>query len=212
MNNSKTKILALVASAALAAMLGLAACGGTSASSAASSTASGSASAASASASSAAASDSASAASESASASSAAASASASAADSVSLSALAEELFQNCLVGTDDKNVLYFYAQGEDNKTAALLVYDMTNDAFSAHSGTYEEPTVGTVRIDTKGAGEAIEFKVVPNADKTAVAFTFDNGTTVNMGPVVDEDTKKMLNELDQLMAQVNASAETPSA
>jgi len=207
MKNSKSKFLALVASAALVATFGLAACGGTSSSSAASSAASGSATA-----SSAATSESASSAATSDSASSAAASASASAADSVSLSALAEELFQNCLVGTDDKNVLYFYAQGEDNKTAALLVYDMTNDAFSAHSGTYEEPTVGTVRIDTKGAGEAIEFKVVPNADKTAVAFTFDNGTTVNMGPVVDEDTKKMLNELDQLMAQVNASEETPSA
>ena len=203
MKNSKTKILALVASAALVATLGLAACGSSS-SSAASSAAS-----ASASASSTAASASASAASESASASSAAASASASAADSVSLAALAEELFQNCLVGTDDKDVLYFYVQGEDGKSAALMVYDIPNDALAVHAGAYTEPTVGTVRIDTKGAGEAIEFKVAPNADKTAVAFTFDNGTSVNMGPVVDEDTKKMLNELDQLIAQVNTSVST---
>ena len=187
MKNSKSKFLALVASAALVATLGLAACGGTSSSSAASSAASGSATASSA------------ATSESAS--------SAAAGDSVTLSALAKELFQNCLVGTTDKNVVYFYSQSEDGKTAALLVYDTANDAFSVHAGTYEEPSVGTVKIDTKGAGEAIQFKVVPNADKTAVDFTFDNGTTVTMGPVVDESTDQMLQELDQLIAQVNNSS-----
>lgn len=196
MKNSKSKFLALVASAALVATLGLAACGGTSSSSAASSAASGSATA-----SSAATSESASSAAASASASSAAAG------DSVTLSALAKELFQNCLVGTTDKNVVYFYSQSEDGKTAALLVYDTANDAFSVHAGTYEEPSVGTVKIDTKGAGEAIQFKVAPNADKTAVDFTFDNGTTVTMGPVVNESTDQMLQELDQLIAQVNNSS-----
>ena len=201
MKDGKTKFLALIASAALVAMLGLAACGGTSSSSAASSAVSGSASASTVSSS-----DSASSTSES--ASSAAVSASASASDPASLAALAEQLFQNCLVGKDDKNILYFYAQGENDKTASLLVYDVTNDAFSVHSGAYEEPTVGTVRIDTKGAGDAIEFKVAPNADKTAVNFTFDNGSTVTMGPVVNEDTEKMLHELDELIAKVNNSEE----
>lgn len=199
MSNTKTKILALVASTALVAMLGLAACGGSSSTSAASSAASGSASAASESASSATASD---------SASSAAASASTSSSDSASLAALAQEIFQNYLVGKDDKNVLYFYEQGDDDKTASLLVYDIPNKALAVHSGTYEEPTFGTVRIDTKGAGDAIEFKVAPNADKSAVTFTFDNGASVVMGSVIDEDTKKMLDELDQLIAKVNNSTE----
>ena len=204
MKTTKTKLLALVASAALVAMLGLAACGGSSSTSAASSAASGSASASSAEAS-----TSASSAAASESASSAAASASASADESVSLEALAKELFQNCLVGQDDKNnVIYFYAQGEDGKTAALLVYDIANDAFSVHAGAYEEPTADTVKIDTKGAGEAIEFKVTPNADKTAVDFAFENGSTVTMGSVVDEETEQMLKELDQLIAQVNSSTE----
>ena len=196
MRTTKTKLLALVASAALVAMLGLAACGSSSSTSAASSAASGSASATSAAAST--------------SASSAAASASASASDaSVSLEALAEELFQNCLAGTDDTGVLYFYAQGENDATATLMVYDATNNAFAAHSGAYSEPTLGTVKIDTKGAGDAIEFKVAPNADQTAVAFTFDNGKTVNMGPVLDDDTKKMLQELDKLVAEANAASGT---
>ena len=79
--------------------------------------------------------------------------------------------------------------------------------AVTGVSATENDLTVGTVKIDTKGAGEAIEFKVAPNADKTAVDFTFDNGTTVTMGPVVDESTDQMLQELDQLIAQVNNSS-----
>ncbi len=202
MKTTKIRFLAFIASTALVAMLGLAACSGSSSTSAVSS-------AASTSANSAAASASASNASES--ASSAAASGTASAGESVSLAALAKELFQNCLVGTDDKDVLYFYAQGDDDKTASLLIYDISNDAFSVHAGAYVEPSSGMVKIDTKGAGEAIEFKVTPNADKTAVEFTFDNGTTVTMGPVIDEDTEKLLKELDQLIAEVNNSADTQS-
>lgn len=200
MSNIKTRILALVAGMALVAMLGLAACGSSSSTSAASNAASGSASA-----SSAVASGSSSNAVESASSESA--SASASTGDTVSLEALAKDLFQNCLVGQSG-NVIYFYAQGEDDKTASLLVYDVTNDTFSVHSGKYEEPSVGKVKIDTKGAGEALEFKVIPNANLTAVDFTFDNGTTVTMGPVIDEDTEQLLQDLDKLIAKVNDSAE----
>ena len=180
MGTTKTKIkfVSLVASAALVAMLGLASCGsGTSTST------------------------------ESSAAATSATAASASSGDAISLSTIAKELFQNCLAGEDDKNIFYFYAQGEDDKTATLVIYDTANDACAVHSGAYDEPTVGTVRIDTMGAGEAIEFKVVPNADKTAVDFTFDNGSTVTMGPVMNEKTEKTLQELDQLIAMVNEAA-----
>ena len=202
MGITKTKLVALIAGTSLVAMLGLAACSGSSSTSTSSNASSTSASASSDTSSTASTSD----APES--SNSAAASASASSSGTVSLEALAKDLFQNCLVGQDGKGVIYFYSQGENDKTASLLVYDVTNDAFSVHAGAYEEPSVGKVRIDMKGAGEALEFKVTPNADLTAVDFTFDNGTTVTMGPVIDEDTEQLLKELDQLIAKVNNSAE----
>ena len=49
----------------------------------------------------------------------------------------------------------------------------------------------------------------MPFAMAEAYYIRTDNGKTVNMGPVLDDDTKKMLQELDKLVAEANAASGT---
>ena len=188
MKNTKAKVLAIAVCTAVVAALGLAACGGSSSTSAAGSSAS-------------------------ASASTASSSASSSSNSTGPITTAAEEMFSNWLQGIDDNGVVYLYADDTTNNSAMLMVYDVQNDTFTSYTGKLEKPSDGVIKIDTKRAGEPIEFKVSTAADNSGTVYTFSNGSSVTMGPLLDKDVKEFLRSLDQFASEIGGSpaqAETP--
>ena len=155
MKNSKTKFLTIAASAALVAMLGLAACGGSSSSA---SSASASASSASASASSASAST-ASASAESASASSAEAS-SAAASSAASSDKVDVSSWTDAWMGVSDKGETFYYAESPDGTQGAMLVYDPSTNKYVSYVGSTSQPAEHYVRITDIQSGNALQFEV----------------------------------------------------
>ena len=123
---------------------------------------------------------------------------------SASIAAIAEELFSDCYVGANDKDIVYFYGEGDEGKAALLAIYDAANETLSFHLGKVEKPTADTVIVDTKGAGEAIEFKVGTGEGKTA--YTFADGATVIMEPVINDDTLAFLQSVDEFIAELDSS------
>ena len=184
MKNTKAKVLAIAVCAAVVAALGLAACGSSSSTSAAST-----------------------AASASASASTASSSASSSSNSTGPITTAAEEMFSNWLQGIDDNGVVYLYADDTTNNSAMLMVYDVQNDTFTSYTGKLEKPSDGVIKIDTKRAGEPIEFKVSTAADNSGTVYTFSNGSSVTMGPLLDKDVKEFLRSLDQFASELDSSS-----
>lgn len=195
MKNTKAKVLAIAVCTAVVAVLGLAACGSSSSTSAAGSSASASTSEAAG------------------SASNASGSASSSSNSTGPITTAAEEMFSNWLQGIDDNGVVYLYADDTTNNSAMLMVYDVQNDTFTSYTGKLEKPSDGVIKIDTKRAGEPIEFKVSTAADNSGTVYTFSNGSSVTMGPLLDKDVKEFLRSLDQFASEIGGSpaqAETP--
>ena len=184
MKNTKAKVLAIAVCTAVVAALGLAACGSSSSTSAAST-----------------------AASASASASTASSSASSSSNSTGPITTAAEEMFSNWLQGIDDNGVVYLYADDTTNNSAMLMVYDVQNDTFTSYTGKLEKPSDGVIKIDTKRAGEPIEFKVSTAADNSGTVYTFSNGSSVTMGPLLDKDVKEFLRSLDQFASELDSSS-----
>ena len=186
MGNTRIKVLAFIASAAIAAMLGLAACDSGSSSSAGDGSGSANVSSAPV--------------NEAASP--------ASSDDSVSIAAVAADLFANCLLGQDDEGIIYFYAEDEAGESALLLTCDVENETLSVDMGKVENPAAGTIRINTAGAGAPVEFQVDATDGKTDVSYTFANGRTVSMGVIMDNDTLEFLQAVDELIADIDNSTE----
>ena len=184
MKNTKAKVLAIAVCTAVVAALGLAACGSSSSTSAAGT-----------------------AASASASASTASGSASSSSNSTGPITTAAEEMFSNWLQGIDDNGVVYLYADDTTNNSAMLMVYDVQNDTFTSYTGKLEKPSDGVIKIDTKRAGEPIEFKVSTAADNSGTVYTFSNGSSVTMGPLLDKDVKEFLRSLDQFASELDSSS-----
>ena len=189
MKNTKAKVLAIAVCTAVVAALGLAACGSSSSTSAAGSSASASTSEAAG------------------SASNASGSASSSSNSTGPITTAAEEMFSNWLQGIDDNGVVYLYADDTTNNSAMLMVYDVQNDTFTSYTGKLEKPSDGVIKIDTKRAGEPIEFKVSTAADNSGTVYTFSNGSSVTMGPLLDKDVKEFLRSLDQFASELDSSS-----
>ena len=116
-------------------------------------------------------------------------------------------MFSNWLQGIDDNGVVYLYADDTTNNSAMLMVYDVQNDTFTSYTGKLEKPSDGVIKIDTKRAGEPIEFKVSTAADNSGTVYTFSNGSSVTMGPLLDKDVKEFLRSLDQFASELDSSS-----
>lgn len=193
MKNAKAKILAAAVCAAVVAVLGLAACDSSSSTPAAGGATSAPTSEATS-------------AANATSAESSAASTSSSSEGPITTAA--EELFSNWLQGIDDNGVIYFYADDTTQNSAMLMIYDTMNDTFVSYTGKLEKPSDGAIKINTKGAGESIEFKTAAAKDNAGTVYTFSNGSSVTMGPLLDDDVKEFLRSLDQFASEVDGSSE----
>lgn len=194
MKNTKAKILAIAICTAVVAVLGLSACGGSSSTAASNAT-------------------SASTSESTNSASTESGSATNTSNSEGPITTAAEDVFSNWLQGMDDKGVIYFYADDTKNNSAMLMCYDMANDTFAAYTGKLEKPSDGVVKINTKGAGESIEFKVAAATDNSGTVYTFSNGSSVTMGPLLDNDVKEFLRSLDKFASEMdNSSAQAQPA
>ena len=167
MINTKSKFLAIAASAALVAMLGLVACGGgsSSASSASANSASASSAAASSEAASSEAAASEEAASEEAASSEAAASEEASSAAADSGEKVDISSWTNAWMGVSDKGETFYYAESPDGSQGAMVVYDPSTNNYVSFVGNTSTPQDGYVRIDDIQSGNALQFEVTA-ADK----------------------------------------------
>lgn len=188
MKNTKVKMLAVAVCAAVVAVLGLAACDSSSSTSAASNATSASTSEAAS------------------SASTASSSASSSSSSAGPITTAAEELFSNWLQGKDSNGVIYFYADDTTNNSAMLMMYDTENDTFVTFTGKLEKPSDGTIRIDTKGIGESTEFKVAAGKDNSGDVYTFSNGSSVTMGPLIDDEAREFLHSLDEFASEIDVT------
>lgn len=88
-----------------------------------------------------------------------------------------------------------------------LMMYDTQYDTFVSYTGKLEKPSDGTIKIDTKGAGESIEFKFAAAEDGSGVVYTFSNGSSVTMGPLLDDEIKEFLSSLDELANELDNSS-----
>ena len=189
MKNTKTKVMALAASAALVAMLGLAACGGGSSSSASASASgavpsSASASSSSTTASSAAAS---SAAASSAAASSAATSAAASAAsseDTIDVSSM------TAYAGATEAGEAVLYAESSDGTEGCLVFVDETGK-YASFVGEVTNPSDTQVTITDVSSGLAMTFEVV-EADNQG-NLIIDMGSEIGKAALVPADINEVL-------------------
>lgn len=181
---TKTKFLAIAASAALVAMLGLAACGGGSssassaASSASASSAASSAASASAAAESSAASESAAAESEAAE-SEAAESAEATSAAAASTEKVDVSSWTSAWMGASDKGETFYYAESPDASQGAMLVYDPSTNKYVSYVGAISQPEEGYVRITDIQSGNALQFEVTAGDDEGVVIDLGDLGNAV---------------------------------
>ncbi len=143
MKNSKTKLMAIAASAALVAMLGLAACGGgsSSASSSAASAASSNASTA--------------ATSQSATATASNATTTAASGQTVDVSS-----WTDAWMGVSDKGETFYYAESPDGSQGAMLVYEPSTNQYVSYVGDTSTPQEGYVRITDIQSGNALQFEV----------------------------------------------------
>ena len=122
------------------------------------------------------------------------------------ITSAAEELFSNWLQGIDDNGVIYFYADDTTEDSAMLMIYDTENDTFASYTGKLEKPSDGTIKIDTKRAGESIAFKTAAAEDGSGVVYTFSNGSSVTMGPLIDDDVRDFLRSLDEFASEMDES------
>ena len=199
MKNTKTKVMALAASAALVAMLGLAACGGGSSSSASASASgavpsSASASSSSTTASSAAASSAAasSAAASSTTASSAAAS---SAATSAAASAASSEdtidvSSMTAYAGATEAGEAVLYAESSDGTEGCLVFVDETGK-YASFVGEVTNPSDTQVTITDVSSGLAMTFEVV-EADNQG-NLIIDMGSEIGKAALVPADINEVL-------------------
>jgi hypothetical protein len=165
MKNAKSKFLALLACAALAAMLGLTACGGGSAASS---------SAASSSAASSSASESASTAAESSAAESSAAEEEATESEATESEATESEAteadaaattvdvseFENAWMGVSDKSETFYYAESADGAKGAMVVLDPASGNYVSFVGAVSTPQEGYVTIEDETTGNSLTFEV----------------------------------------------------
>lgn len=216
MKNTKTKIMALAASAALVAMLGLAACGGGSssaASSAASSSAASSSTAASASseaassastAASSASTAASSAATSSAATSAAATSATAPEASSAAVAAIEEQYSDVELFGYEgvsNANELYFLAMDEQGTYGILVILDETGKYLSFVGPMANEGTM--FQIVDESTGDSFGFEMTAAENGAYLFDAGDAGQIVLVQTDVDE-VFKALAEIDSKGTAVN--------
>ena len=192
MKITKTKFLAIAASAALVAMLGLAACGG--GSSSASSASASSAAASSATASSAAASSAA--ASTEAESSEAAESAEAESAEASSAAAASGETvnvstWTDAWMGVSDKGETFYYAESPDGTQGAMVVYDPSTNDYVSFVGNTSNPQEGYVRIDDVKSGLSLQFEVTAGDEEGNVVIDLgEQGNAVLAKCAIDEVMK----------------------
>ena len=208
MKSNKAKIMALAASAALVAMLGLAACGGGSSSSSASASASASAStSASASASaSAAASASASASASAAAASSSASASSAGVVDNVDTSKML------AYMGVSDQEETFYWAIDDASDEGILAVLDPKTGRYASFVGPITSPSETQLTITDKSTGDSLTFEVTAaDADGNMVIDMGEQGKAI-LAPCKIEEVAQALAIIAENGTEVNPASASASA